>query len=137
VWGHAVVFGEDITPSEQAYGEVSLRIAGFVIKLGADGNLVWQDFDDDVELALGVAVDPLGAIVSTGSKYTSVGAHATGFIEKRDAAGQLVWQKAGVLGNVESNGAAVATDACGDVYWAANAFIPNVSTPSYLVKLAL
>ena len=83
------------------------------------------------------AVDARAQAVQRARLRDPVGAHAAGFIDKLDASGQLVWEKTGVLGNIESNGAAVATDSCGDVLWAANAFIPNVDTPSYLIRLAL
>ncbi len=136
VGGQSYLFGEHFVPDEVTYGEYTVRHGAYVVKMSPDGNLIWRRFVGKTGLFLSVAIDPLGSIVLTGGDYTTTLSNYDAFIEKLDASGQLLWRQTGVHGNTESSGFDVATDACGNIFWAANAFIANVGQPSYLLKLA-
>jgi hypothetical protein len=115
--------------------EVSCKQAGFVLKLSAGGEFVWSRSLAPARAISGVAVDAAGNVYVSGSAPGNVPPYRTPLLAGFDDAGEKRalppdYDMAGV-------GHAIATDACGDVFF--SFATPGASSTelgrSYVAKL--
>ena len=125
----------------------------YVIKLSSAGNLVWVKGmgGPDVEIALGITVDALGNVISSGgfsgtvdfdpgagtSNLTSNG-NTDIYVQKLDSLGDFVWAKA-VGGGAGDYSLSVDVDAQGNTYNTGYYrdtvdFDPNSGTSTFITK---
>jgi|GEM_PF-5188786 len=86
-----------------------------VVKYDPDGNELWSTSysDNEVEVPLGMTLDPAGDIIVTG--LSTLGANTSALTVKLHSDGQLVWARKFRDGVID-RGSDVATDPAGNVY---------------------
>lgn len=93
--------------------EVSCKEAGFVLKLGAGGDLIWSRSRAPARAISGVAADLAGNVYVSGSAPGNVPPYRTPLLFTLDAEGNE--RPMAATYDMAGTGHAVATDVCGDV----------------------
>ncbi len=125
----------------------------YVMKLSSVGNLIWVKAmgGPDVEIALGITIDPMGNVISSGGFSGSVdfdpgagtsiltsNGNTDIFVQKLDSLGDFVWAKA-VGGSNGDYSLSVDVDALGNTYNTGYYrdtvdFDPNSGTSTFITK---
>lgn len=121
-------------------GEVGDLDGGFVLKLDPHGALVWKQVRDAQDIA-DVAVDPLNHVLVSGSQLASLSPFSHPFVFKLDATtGAFRWLHSELPGIGYGTAGGIASDSCGNAFWATTArvtFDETVLARAFLLKLAL
>lgn len=120
--------------------EVGDLDGAFVLKLDPHGALVWKQVRDAQDVA-DVAVDPLNHVLVSGSQLAALAPFSRPFVFKLDATtGTSLWLHSDLPGIGYGTAGGIATDSCGNAFWAATArvtFDETVLARAFLLELAL
>lgn len=132
------LFGDNYAFTPTEVGDVD---GGFVLKLDPKGALVWKFVREAQDMA-DVAVDPLDNVLVSGTGLGALVPPSIPFVFKVHATtGTILWSRDQLPGMGYGSAGGIASDACGNAFWAATArvspFEEALEGRAFLLKLAL